>query len=239
VNAHGIHSPFMFNLYQSISERKRFSSEVATIWSLRKQLLSDETEISFRDPGDNNKIKKRSISSLTKRVTKSNNEGLLLYSIIKHLKPKNGIELGTSLGISALYQNLACPNLNLVSIEGAAEIYELAKTNVKIAGGGITLKLGKFDETLPSLLKDSNYSYAFIDGFHQFEPTLRYFNMIKDHIEEGGFIIFDDIHWSKDMKLVWLEIIKHPSVTLSMDLFYLGVVFFKQGVEKQHFTLRC
>jgi hypothetical protein len=52
-------------------------------------------------------------------------------------------------------------------------------------------------------------------------------------------IIFDDIHWSSEMELAWEKIKKHPRVTLTIDLFFLGYVFFRPEFrERQHFTIR-
>ena len=40
------------------------------------------------------------------------------------------------------------------------------------------------------------------------------------------------------MEEAWEEIKKHKQVTLSIDLFQIGIIFFREMPEKQHFTLR-
>jgi hypothetical protein len=55
---------------------------------------------------------------------------------------------------------------------------------------------------------------------------------------EGSIFIFDDIHWSKEMELAWEEIKNHPKVTVTLDLFKIGIVFFHTGQMKQHFRIR-
>ncbi len=50
--------------------------------------------------------------------------------------------------------------------------------------------------------------------------------------------IFDDIYWSKPMSEAWAIIINHPKVTVSIDTFYWGIVFFRKEQVKEHFTVR-
>jgi hypothetical protein len=40
------------------------------------------------------------------------------------------------------------------------------------------------------------------------------------------------------MKKAWQEIIKHPSVSISIDVFMMGIVFFNKGFSKQDFKIR-
>jgi len=51
-------------------------------------------------------------------------------------------------------------------------------------------------------------------------------------------IIFDDIYWSEGMQQAWTEICARPEVTLSLDLFHMGVVFFNPGLTKEHYYIR-
>jgi len=40
------------------------------------------------------------------------------------------------------------------------------------------------------------------------------------------------------MKSAWSEIKKHPKVTVTVDIFYWGIVFFRKEQEKEHFKIR-
>jgi len=52
-------------------------------------------------------------------------------------------------------------------------------------------------------------------------------------------IIFDDIHWSAGMEDAWREIKEHPSVMLTIDLFFFGIIFFRPEFKvKQQFRIR-
>jgi predicted O-methyltransferase YrrM len=79
----------------------------------------------------------------------------------------------------------------------------------------------------------------FVDGNHRKEATLEYFNIFLEKATPQSIFIFDDIHWSKEMEEAWKLIQQHNSVTLTIDLFFLGMVFFSKDFKvKQHFPIR-
>ena len=78
----------------------------------------------------------------------------------------------------------------------------------------------------------------YIDGNHQKEATLNYFELLVESVDNNSVLIFDDIHWSKPMTEAWQEIKQHPKVTLTIDTFFWGFVFFRKEQEKEHFSIR-
>ncbi len=99
---------------------------------------------------------------------------------------------------------------------------------------------GNFDDLLPGILQNnSNIDLAFIDGNHRKQPTINYFNLLVDKVSSSSILIFDDIHWSKEMEEAWQEIKNDSRVMLTVDLFFIGIVFFKNDFKtKQHFIIR-
>ena len=79
-----------------------------------------------------------------------------------------------------------------------------------------------------------------IDFFylHRKDATLRYFEQCLPLADKNSLFVFDDIHWSGEMESAWDTIKKHPQVRLSIDLFFIGLVFFRTEQPKQHFTIR-
>ncbi|MEP7128428.1 MAG: SAM-dependent methyltransferase, partial [Chitinophagales bacterium] len=73
---------------------------------------------------------------------------------------------------------------------------------------------------------------------HRKEPTMNYFRQAIEFINDDSIFIFDDIHWSAEMKAAWNSIKAHPQVTLTIDLFFFGIVFFRKQLSKQDFILR-
>jgi predicted O-methyltransferase YrrM len=103
----------------------------------------------------------------------------------------------------------------------------------------IEIVVGQFNDTLPQVLKPlKTLDLAFIDGNHRLEPTLDYFEKCLEKATDDTVLIFDDIHWSADMETAWATIKAHPRVRLSIDLFWCGIIFFRnENREKEHFDL--
>jgi len=99
---------------------------------------------------------------------------------------------------------------------------------------------GDFTVTLPELFsKIETVDFVFIDGNHREEPTLQYFQQLLNHSTALTIFIFDDIHWSAGMEAAWQTIQQHPAVTLTVDLFFIGLVFINPDFKvKQHFSIR-
>src|SRR5690606_30753422 len=82
------------------------------------------------------------------------------------------------------------------------------------------------------------YDLMFIDGDHNGERTVSYFESLLKNIHNNSIVILDDIYWSKDMTEAWQKIIKDEKVTVSIDTFQWGIIFFRKEQPKQHFIIR-
>jgi predicted O-methyltransferase YrrM len=136
---------------------------------------------------------------------------------------------------------MANPSSSLTTMEGSTAISSVAKENFQKLGiKNIRVIEGNFDHTLPAWLENNpKIDFAFIDGNHQYAPTVDYFKKILPHTDEYSILIFDDIHWSKGMEKAWNEIKQHSSVTLSIDLFFIGLIFFRKEFKvKQDLSIR-
>jgi predicted O-methyltransferase YrrM len=241
---HGMHSPFVFDFIVHVLNDKTGYSEYEKVEALRNQLLRDDAVLSVEDFGAGSTVTKtnqRKVSSIAKNAAKPAKYGQLLFRMVKYYQPASILELGTSLGITTAYLSLANPGARLVTIEGSKEIAAAAGKN--FAGlklDNIEPVSGKFDEKLPTVLSElSPVHFVFIDGNHRREATVKYFKQLLLHTVNESILVFDDIHWSRGMEEAWEEIKNDPSVTCSIDLFFLGIVFFrKEFMEKQHFRIR-
>ena len=126
-------------------------------------------------------------------------------------------------------------------MEGSKAIAEVANENLKILRlQNVKLIEGNFDDKLsPVISQLSSVDLVFIDGNHRKEPTERYFNQLLLKANNDSIFIFDDIHWSKEMEEAWQTIKLNEKVRCSIDLFFIGIIFFRNEFkEKQHFTIR-
>ena len=242
-NRHGIHSPFVYRLVDEVIYDYRAKKVYTEVENIRAGLLNDDRIITITDLGAgshiNNQRQKR-ISDIAKNSLKPPKLAQLLYRLAASLQPKNSIELGTCLGITTIYLQKAAPRAKVYTLEGCPETAAIAKENFNKAGlAGIELITGNFDNTLPGVIdKLSQLDLVFVDGNHQKRATLQYLAWCLPKVHENTLLIFDDIYWSEEMKEAWAEIKAHPRVTITIDLFWIGLVFFKTGRAKEDFLIR-
>ena len=240
---YSVKSPFVYRLLTEVIHTDKNFYAFEEIDGIRQMLEKQEGSIQVTDFGAGSQLnnkKERKISSIAKNAAKSRKLGELLFRLVAEVKPKYGLELGTSLGISCLYQYSAARTANWVTMEGCPETAKLAKkvfTTYK--ADTVEVVVGDFKSTLPSTLsKFPKLDYAFFDGNHQKAATIDYFLQAVPKAEENSLFIFDDIHWSEGMEEAWEEIKKHPKVALTIDLFWIGLVFFRSDQDQKHFVLK-
>ncbi len=241
---HGMHSPFLFHFITNVLNDKKEYPAYKNVENLRKKLLTDHTELTIEDFGagsSTNKSNKRTIASIANSAAKPKKFGQLLFRMVKVYQPKTILELGTSLGLSTSYLSLADPEAAIVTMEGSREVAEVATKNFNSIGlNNINITTANFDLSLSAVVNGlSTIDFVFIDGNHRQEPTERYFEALLTKINNETIMIFDDIHWSKEMEAAWKTIKEHPDVRCTVDLFFIGIVLFrKEFMAKQHFVIR-
>ena len=236
---HGVHPPFLFHLVTDVINNNKKHSEYHIAESLRTTLLNNNKEIYCEDFGTGvSSI--RTISSIAKNSAKPPRYAQLLFRLVKELKPDTIIELGTSLGVSTTYMALASPETRIITIEGSKKIADIAKDNfIKNNLNNIEVINNKIDDVLLNILNaNKKIDLMFFDGNHRKQATINYFEQCLPSHHNDTVFIFDDIHWSKEMEEAWEHIIANSEVTLSIDLFFLGIVFFRKGLSKENFLIR-
>jgi predicted O-methyltransferase YrrM len=241
---HGIHSPFVFDFVMNVLNDQKKYECYQKIEPLRRLLLQDNTYVIVEDFGAGSALmhaRQRKVKAIAKTSLKNKKFAKLIFRIVQYYKPETIIELGTSLGITTCY--LACANkkAQVYTFEGSNEIARIAQKNFQKTGlTNINLIEGNFDNTFVETLKSiGKVDLAFIDGNHRKQATLNYFSNIMNKSTTSSLLIFDDIHWSSEMGEAWQEIQRDRSVTLTIDLFFIGLVFFNPDFKvKQHFSIR-
>ncbi len=239
---HGIHSPFVFELNEKVFQEKSSFYAFQDIESIRAKLLLTDQKVKVKDLGAGSRKDNgshRRIKDIAQYALKPAKKAQLMFRLVNHFKPDTILELGTSLGVTTAYLAKACPKAKIISIEGAPEIAKIAQLNLeKLQISNVTQRIDSFEDALQEELSElEKVDFVFFDGNHQKEPTLDYFKQCLDYSDENSVFVFDDIHWSKGMTEAWEEIKKHPKTTISIDLFDLGIVFFKQDQAQQNFTV--
>ena len=239
-----LHSPFVYKMYSEVLKDRTEYPGYRDVERLRRRLMKDPGFIRMTDFGTRapeiawcrNTVPVRKV---VRHTSVSRKYGRLLFRLARNLRPVSILELGTSLGISSAYLASGSPESKVTTIEGCEETAALARKNFEFLRlDNVRVISERFEDVLSYLLPEIGVlGMAFFDGNHRKEATLRYFNQCLPFIQDESVFIFDDIHWSEEMELAWEEICEHESVKVTVDLFRMGLVFFREGLSKEDFIL--
>lgn len=242
-NEHAVHSPFVFSLLTKCFYDKKFKAEYEVLRKYRNELLQKKNSIEVIDFGAGSKVfksNKRAINKIAQTAGISPKRAELLFRITNYFQPTAILEIGTSLGLATSALTLGNPKASIVTLEGCPETMAIAKNQLqKINSNTVECVVTEFESYIEICnLKSKIYDLIYFDGNHKKQATLDYFELLLPTISNDTVWIFDDIHWSAEMEEAWVAIQNHPKVTVTIDTFQWGFVFFRREQEKEHFVIR-
>lgn len=178
----------------------------------------------------------RSVRSIHSGSSIPHRWGVFLFRIVRTLAPRNVLELGTNLGVSGAYLRSAL-DMNggeglLVTMEGDPSLAAIAEKTIQSVSHGETVVLtGRFQDRLPAALERlGSVNMAFLDGHHEYDATLRYFEMIRPHLAPDACVVFDDVYlWSRPVRRAWKHLVFGNPSAIAVDLAKLGMLLFQKG----------
>ena len=243
-NEHGVHSPFVFDLVTKCFYDATKYQEYEVLKSYRKSLLENKNTIEVTDFGAGSRVFKSNTREIAKiaqtaGITPKNAE--LLFRIVHYFQPKSILEIGTSLGLATSALSLGNSNAKIITLEGCPNTMATAKKMFQVSSFKFPNNAVDFVNTEFNLffenLKPQIFDLVYFDGNHSKKATLEYFEALLPTISNDSVWIFDDIHWSADMEEAWEIIKKHSKVSVTIDTFQWGMVFFRIEQEKEHFII--
>ncbi|KUJ61650.1 methyltransferase [Flavobacteriaceae bacterium CRH] len=243
-NEHAVHSPFVFNLLTKSFYDKSQKAEYSILKNYRKSLLENKNFIEVTDFGAGSKVfksNKRQISKIAQTAGISPKRAELLFRVTNYFKPSTILEIGTSLGLATSALALGNTKAKVITLEGCPQTAKQAQLQLqKFNYNEVENVISEFESFLISEnLKSKIYNLIYFDGNHSKKATLAYFDLLLPTIDNDSVWIFDDIHWSSEMEEAWEVIKNHPKVTVTIDTFQWGFVFFRREQEKEHFVIRA
>lgn len=242
-NEHGVHSPFVFSLVTKCFYDKKKYPEYSILKNYRNTLLQNKNTIEVTDFGAGSRVFKgntRAINQIAKNAGISAKRAELLFRITHYFQPKNILEIGTSLGLATAALSLGNKNASITTLEGCPNTLAEASSN---SNGFDLTNINWVETQFDSYLKNiqhpaSGIQLIYFDGNHSKQATVDYFELLLPTISNESVWIFDDIHWSADMEEAWQIIKENPKVTVTIDTFQWGIVFFRIEQPKEHFIIR-
>ena len=79
---------------------------------------------------------------------------------------------------------------------------------------------------------DNSYKILYINNIYNFELVKKFSYSSKN------IVIIHKIHTQKSNLLKWKDLCKNTNATVTIDLFYFGLIFFRKTQAKEHFKIR-
>lgn len=247
-NEHGVHSPFVFDMVTKCFYDNTKYAEYETLKSYRKSLLENKNTIEVTDFGAGSRVFKsntREISKIAQTAGISPKNAELLFRIVRYFQPKSVLEIGTSLGLATSALSFGNQNAQIITLEGCPNTQKQAQVQLQSRSFGtnsnfqniefVNTEFSSYFKTLD--LSPITHHLIYFDGNHSKKATLAYFEALLPTISNDSVWIFDDIHWSAEMEEAWEIIKNHPKVSVTIDTFQWGIVFFRAEQEKEHFII--
>ncbi|MFK7831993.1 MAG: O-methyltransferase [Winogradskyella sp.] len=240
-NQHGVHSPFVYNFVTRCLYDKTKYEAYTTLGNYRNILQKSDVVLKIQDLGEGSRVldaDTRKVNQMVKTSSSSKKDTELLYRVSKYFKFKNTLELGTSLGMGTLAFALANPNSEIITVEGCPNTSKFSKSKLKnIEVNNVQFTIDNFTDAI-SNLNENQFDVVFFDGHHNKTATIQYFESLLSKAHNDTVFVFDDIYWSKGMTEAWEYIKNHKSISVTVDCFHLGFVFFRKEQRKEHFKVR-
>ncbi len=238
IDEQSLHSPFLYKFYTEVIKSNKRLPAFDAIESRRNELLSNSSIINLQDPGAGSLVsasQQRTIGSIAKHSLSPKPFCTLLYRLVQFQQPTQILEIGTSLGISTAYIATTVPAASITTIEGSPAIASVAKeTFSQLQIQNIQLLEGKAQALLPVFSEQTTkLDLVFIDAHHNEAATLLFFDTLINCLHHQSIVVVGDIHWSADMESAWNKLILYPEVTLSVDIFDAGILFFNPDLRKE------
>ena len=235
-----VHSPFLYDLLTGVLDINKEFYPFSTLEEARKDLLHDHRKIAVKDYGAGSQVMKdnvREVCRIASTSLSNPRKCRVLFNLVNHYKCTQVLELGTSLGLSSAYMASANRLASVVTLEGDENISAIARelhSKMKIIN--VEVVTGPFEETLSGVLHrmTKRPDLVFLDGNHKKEAVIEYYEAILPFCHDGTVIVVDDIYWSEDMESGWKSLVSRPEITLSVDLFEVGLLFFNKSLSREN-----
>jgi predicted O-methyltransferase YrrM len=224
VNEHGVHSPFVFDLLTTVIYNQSDYYSFKSIENLKGQLLNSPKT-----------------APLTKtHLTNNPKYGRLLFRLVNHFQPAKIIEINTSVGIHTAYLAAVNSKIEVITIQEKEELASIAKLNFKqLKLKNIEQKTGASAPILKDMLcQQKNLPFIYSNENDSKQNTLTHFYLCLEKATDSSIFIISNMYVSPDMKGAWEEIKNNSRVTVTLDLFFIGIVFFRKEQVKQHFVIK-
>lgn len=235
----GVHSPFVFNLITKVIEERCQYYSFDDIGLVRKRLLFRQDEVTYPDRRQKGKIRRRAIGRIVEREAIRPKHGALLFRLANYFKSKHILQLGPSMGLSTLYLTSYASDLKCIALENVPEFASIARIAfAEAAHNPVDLRVGRYKDLLPDALEDMvRLDLVFFNTLYEQQNNYWLFEACLKHVHGDTIFVFEGIKNSRKMREFWQEVCRHPEVTVTVDLYSMGIVFFNKKLHKRDYIV--
>lgn len=156
----------------------------------------------------------------------------LLYRLVRYMEPETVLTFGR---LSALNTSaLALGNLQTKVYLEQSPVFLESLNSMGVVNVNLIRHDGDEEEQFERL--NTGFVFFGLDDFG--DDTWNNLEEGFGEVDEDTMLVFEGIHHSRHTEAAWEAIKASEDVTLTMDLYCIGVVFFREGIEKQDFVLK-
>ena len=224
----GVHSPFVYDLITNVIEETCEFYAYRDISLVRLQLLQNEQFIQYGK-------KQLTVKKALKRYGISTKEGKFLFRLANHYKPHTMLSVGSSMGLAPLYLARYDSTVQCITLECVQDIAEIATQVLsKEKNPALSIKTGTYRALLPeSIVQLQQIDCVYVDknvGVNDWDTI---FEQCEPFIHNATFFVLAGIRSSTEKQSYWTQFRQHPSITVAIDLYDLGLLFFQSKLHKQ------
>ncbi|MEG1544886.1 MAG: SAM-dependent methyltransferase [Tannerellaceae bacterium] len=234
---YGVHSPFVYNLITKVIEEKCSYYSLYDIELLRKKLLFRTEPVSCLVDRKKGKVRRLTVGEVVARKAIQPRHGALLFRLTNYFKSQNILQLGSGMGLSTLYMTSYVVPLRCLVLEPQLEVAGVARQVYGEASRNpIDLRVGAYEELLPQALNDlPRLDFVFFNTPSNATDNEWLFNECVKQVHKDSVFIFEGIKSTARMRTFWKQICGRPEVTVTVDLYDMGLVFFNSKLHKRDY----
>jgi hypothetical protein len=225
---YGVHSPFVYDLITQVIEEKCYFYAYRNISLIRLQLLQNEQFVHYKG-------KRITVKKALRRYGISKKEGELLFRLTNYFKPHTILCIGSSLGLIPLYLTRYDSTVQCITLESEPDFANQAMCFLRREENpSLQIQIGSISETVPeSIVQFQRIDCIYINKNVEINDLEVIFTQCFPYVHDTAFCVLAGIRSSKEKYHYWKQLCQHPNVTVTIDLFYTGILFFKPDLHKR------
>lgn len=239
-NGFGVHSPFVFGLITKVIEERNPYYCFAAIEGVRRWMLSDRGPAAETARSVSSHRQAVSWSGVVRREAVTSRQGQLLFRLVRYLKSRYILQIGSGGAVSTLYLVAGSSGIRATVVESdPVRAASAASWVEKCAAQPVKFLTGPYETVLPEAFRslprvDCVFFHIPQEGGNIHRALFR---EAVGQVHDETFFIIEGIRSDAGMKSFWKDACAHPAVSVTIDLYSFGLIFFNPKLHKRNYIV--